>query len=618
MPLLRTSASGVRTLIESGRLMDSLTEQFRFRRGHSPSPGEVRSWDRSIGVVVNDLHDAGLEAVELLLEYQLPLTSKRADVVLCGLHPRTGDSSYVVIELKQWTDALLKDGTDDVVTLAGYGDHLHPGEQVRRYCVHLTDFIATLADEPQRVTGAAYLHNATDLGVDGLFALPSSEQSRLFTGQGRGKFLEFLQSKLAPVSGATAADELLSSAVRPSKQLMALAAEEVQQREMFTLLDEQQVAYSEVLRAVEASRRANTKEVIVVTGGPGSGKSVIALSLLGELSRQGRPTLHATGSSAFTQSLRRIAGKRSPRVKQMFKYYNQFIDAEQNGLDVLILDEAHRIKETSTNRYTRASLRTGRPQVEELIDAARVPVFLLDEHQVVRPSERGTVAEIEGAAVSMGCKVTHVDLDGQFRCGGSRAYEMWVLRLLGLEPGGPIAWTGDDTFELSVAARPSIMEQRLEQLLDEGYSARMAAGYCWKWRDPEKGSDELPEDVVIGDWKKPWNNKRDTSFAGAPGTPYWAIDPAGFNQVGCVYTAQGFEYDYGGVIIGPDLVWRTDRWVVRPEFNQDTQLKRGDPAGLDRAILNTYKVLLTRSMRGTSVLSTDAETNDLLLSLVAD
>ena len=269
--------------------MDSLTEQFRFRRGHSPSPGEVRSWDRSIGVVVNDLHDAGLQAVEVLLEYQLPLTSKRADVVLCGVHPRTGDSSYVVIELKQWTEALLKDGTDDVVTLAGYGDHLHPGEQVRRYCVHLTDFIATLADEPQRVTGAAYLHNATDLGVDGLFALPASEQSRLFTGQGRGKFLEFLQSKFAPVSGATAADELMSSAVRPSKQLMALAAEEVQQREMFTLLDEQQVAYSEVLRAVEASRRANTKEVIVVTGGPGSGKSVIALSLLGELSTPGTP-----------------------------------------------------------------------------------------------------------------------------------------------------------------------------------------------------------------------------------------------------------------------------------------------------------------------------------------
>ncbi|VXB44824.1 DUF2075 domain-containing protein [Nocardioides sp. AX2bis] len=566
--------------------------------------------------MVNDLRDAGLDDVEMLLEYQLPLTSKRADVVLCGTHPRTGNSSYVVLELKQWTEAMLKDGTDDVVSIGGYGDHLHPGEQVRRYCVHLTDFVASLADEPHRVTGAAYLHNATDLGVDGLFQLPATEQSRVFTGQGRGTFVDFLRTKLAPESGAAAADELLNAAVRPSKQLMALAAEEVQQREMFNLLDEQQVAYSEVLRAVEASRRGNTKEVIVVTGGPGSGKSVIALSLLGELSRRGRPVLHATGSSAFTQSLRRIAGSRAPRVQQMFKYYNQFIDAEKNGLDVLILDEAHRIKETSTNRYTRASLRTGRPQVEELIDAARVPVFLLDEHQVVRPSERGTVAEIEGAALRMECKVTHIDLDGQFRCGGSRVYEMWVLRLLGLEPGGPIRWEGDDGFELSAALTPSTMELKLAKLLDEGYSARMAAGYCWKWRDPEKGSDSLPEDVVIGDWSKPWNNKRDTSFAGAPGTPYWATDPAGFNQVGCVYTAQGFEYDYGGVIIGPDLVWRTDEWVVRPEYNQDTQLKRGNPTGLERAILNTYKVLLTRSMRGTSVFSTDHETNEMLQRLV--
>ncbi|WP_187423946.1 DNA/RNA helicase domain-containing protein, partial [Enterococcus faecium] len=130
-----------------------------------------------------------------------------------------------------------------------------------------------------------------------------------------------------------------------------------------------------VLRAVDESYRSNTKEVIIVTGGPGSGKSVIALSVLGELSRRGRTALHATGSSAFTMTLRRVAGVRAPRVKQMFKYYNQFIDAEPNEIDVLINDEAHRVKETSTNRYTKAALRTGRPQVEELIDAARVPVF---------------------------------------------------------------------------------------------------------------------------------------------------------------------------------------------------------------------------------------------------
>lgn len=614
MPLYRASVARLRSEIESGTLVPTLTEQFRHRVGHSPAPSEVRSWERSLQVLSADIVQAGLEDVEALVEYQLPMTSKRADVVLCGVHPRTGAPSYVVVELKQWSRALMLDGADDICVLEGMGERLHPAEQVRRYCVHLGDFAAALEDHPEWLAGVAYLHNATDLDVDGLWALPPTDQSRMFTGQRRGEFIDYLRARLAPKSGADAADQLLSSAIRPSKQLLTLAAEEVQNREQFVLLDEQQTAYSLVMRAVDQARRANAKEVIIVSGGPGSGKSVIALSLLGELSRQGRTVLHATGSSAFTQTLRRVAGARQPRVRGMFKYFNQFAGAEQNGIDVLILDEAHRIRETSANRYTKAALRTGRPQVDELIDAARVPVFLLDEHQVVRPGEIGTVADIKQAATRMGLSARLVSLDGQFRCGGSRAYEHWVLRLLGLEGDGPVEWEGDEHFVLDVAEAPSAMEEHMRRFLQEGYGARLAAGYCWKWSDPVPGG--LVEDVRIGDWKRPWNNKKPSSHAGAPGTPFWASDPAGFEQVGCVYTAQGFEYDYSGVIMGPDLVWRTDRWVARPEYSHDTQVKRGTPEEFDRAVRNTYKVLLTRGMRGTSVYSTDGETQELLRSLV--
>lgn len=534
--------------------------------------------------------------------------------MLCGIHPRTKAPSYVVVELKQWSRAHLLDGSDDVCVLEGMGERLHPVTQVRHYCHHLIDFVAALADAPQSVSGAAYLHNATDLDVDSLWHLPEDDHGRLFTGQQRGHFLNHLRSKLSPAPGAEAADVLLGSAVKPSKQLMALAADEVQRRDQFILLDEQQTAYSLVMRAVHESYRANTKEVIIVSGGPGSGKSVIALSLLGELSRQGRTALHATGSSAFTQTLRRVAGARAPRVKGMFKYFNQFGDAERNGMDVLICDEAHRIRETSANRYTKAALRTGRPQVAELIDAARVPVFLLDEHQTVRPGEIGSVEEIRDAARAAGLQTRVVELDGQFRCGGSRVYEEWVRRLLGLAPGGPFVWEGDDGFTLITSDGPSAMELRLRQRLDEGYGARMAAGYCWPWSDPIPGG--LRPDVVIGDWRRPWNNKKATSHAGAPGTPYWASDAAGFEQVGCVYTAQGFEYDYAGVIIGPDLVWRGDRWVARPEHSHDSQVKRGTHEEFDRAVRNTYKVLLTRGMRGTAIYSTDPETQAFLEKLV--
>lgn len=614
MPLYRGSINHLRAKIDNGSLVPTLSERFRHQVGHVAALSEVRSWERSLDVLSADLLDAGLGSVEALVEYQLPLTSKRADVVLCGRHPKTGRDHYVVIELKQWTRAVPLDGTHKVVIQEGTGDRLHPVEQVRSYCTHISDFLSTIADEPDAISGVAYLHNATDLDVEALFEFPQDELGRMFTGQRRGQFLNYLRSELGPETGVDAADRLLSSSVRPSKQLLSLAAEEVQQREQFVLLDEQRVAYELVLRAVEKSYHANSKEVIIVTGGPGSGKSVIALSLLGELSRRGRTVLHATGSSAFTQTLRRVAGRQAPRVRQMFKYFNQFIDAERNGLDVLICDEAHRLRETSANRYTSAKLRTGKPQVAELIDAARAPVFLLDEHQVVRPGELGTVADIRSAAESLGLVARVVELDGQFRCGGSRAYETWVLRLLGLEPGGPVTWEGDDTFDVRTVTGPSVMEEMLRRKLLNGFGARMAAGYCWPWSDPSPTGLKL--DVEIGDWHKPWNNKKDTSHAGAPGTPFWASDPAGFEQVGCVYTAQGFEYDYAGVIMGPDLVWRKDRWVARPERSHDSQAKKGTPEQFDVAVRNTYKVLLTRGMLGTVIFSTDPETQDLISSLV--
>jgi hypothetical protein len=260
-------------------------------------------------------------------------------------------------------------------------------------------------------------------------------------------------------------------------------------------------------------------------------------------------------------------------------------------------------------------LRTDRPQIDELIAAARVPVFLLDEHQVVRPGEIGTLADITTAASAAGLEVRKINLNDQFRCGGSRLYEEWVLRLLQLEPGGPVPWDGDSDFDVAVAAGPSAMEAYLRRMLDQGYGARIAAGYCWPWSDAERGRP-LRLDVQIGEWHRPWNNKKETTHEGAPGTPFWASDEAGFGQVGCVYTAQGFEYDYAGVIIGPDLVWRGDRWISRPDRSHDSQVKRASAEDFDRAIRNTYKVLLTRGMRGALIYSTDGETQRLLRSLV--
>lgn len=159
------------------------------------------------------------------------------------------------------------------------------------------------------------------------------------------------------------------------------------------------------------------------------------------------------------------------------------------------------------------------------------------------------------------------------------------------------------------------MEARLQARIATGYSGRTAAGYCWSWSKPKAGY--LFPDVQIGIRECPWNNPKDTRVGDAPGRPFWATDPDGFDQVGCIYTAQGFEYDYGGVIMGPDLVWRTDRWVPQPDRDHDSQVKRGTPAEFDSAVRNTYQVLLTRGLRAPPVMSTDAETQAMLRALVS-
>nr|WP_132994123.1 DUF2075 domain-containing protein [Gordonia zhaorongruii] len=601
-------------------LVEQLLSQMLFTTGHRAGESEQNSWRRSLPALAGDLREAGLGNVEMLVEYHMPLTSKRADVVLAGIHPRTGEPSYVVIELKQWTAAFSFEDSAELVEVPGMpgGPKLNPILQVRGYCEYIGDFARVLQDQPDALAGAVYLHNANDPSlVDDLKAVPVTTMGRVFTAADRGKFHEFLRSRLSDKQGRSSADLLLNSAAAPSRQLLKVAAEEVKNRSQFHLLGSQQLAVDLVMHQVDQAKKSNSKRVIIVAGGPGSGKSVIALELLGELARQGRSVLHATGSRSFTQTLRKVAGYRAPRVQKMFKYFNQFMTADANDLDVLIMDEAHRVRETSVDRYTKAALRTDRPQVDELISAARVPVFLLDEHQVVRPGEMGSLEQITSYAKSLGLETVHIPLDAQFRCGGSAEYLEWVQRLLGLSEKEPTAWKPVPEFTVEVADTPWDLERRLLEKMDDGYSARMTAGFCWPWSDPRDG--ELVPDVEIGDWARPWNAKGDRRIGDAPPSALWATQDGGFGQVGCIYTAQGFEYDWNGVILGPDLLWRDGRFVIDRSANRDPDFRSSTKVSdlrFTRLVRHVYKVLLTRGMVGTVLYSTDEETRDALHRLV--
>lgn len=615
--LLRQSATRILEWSADDSLTSRLAEQMRFQIGNYPSESEKKSWKSSLRELSSLLVDTGLGSVNVLLEYQLPYSSKRIDAVLIGSDPKSGNPSVVVVELKQWTDANPVIGSQEVVQIGAYGNRpvLHPAIQVKKYCEYLTDFNRFASSESSKVYGAAFLHNWLTPRNGAINSVAPSSTSMLFLGSEIATFKKFLAEKISGVNSDSFTDDFLRSKLAPTKQLLTLAADEIRNREQFTLLDEQQVAYALVMKAVQDAEFSNTKTAVVVTGGPGSGKSVIALSLLGELSRRGKTCLHATGSRAFRNSLRKIAGARAPQVQKMFSYFNSFMTAENNSLDVIICDEAHRIRETSANRYTKAELRTGTPQLHELFNVARVPVFLLDSNQVVRKGETGTPEYIEQEAANLGIKTLRVDLDGQFRCGGSRLYENWIAGMLNLDGNKHFPWDADPNFVVEVLDSPEQMETLLRDKGNEGYKSRMTAGYCWTWNDPTPDGT-LPKDVVIGNWAKPWNVKSDRGVGGYLSGELWAIDPKGFDQIGCVYTVQGFEYDWNGVILGPDLVWRNDKWIAMPSGSKDPAMRGVEPSSYERLIKNTYKVLLTRGLIGTYIFSVDSETQNHLKALL--
>ena len=421
---------------------------------------------------------------------------------------------------------------------------------------------------------------------------------------GAAEFLHYLQSRLAPQAALRPRTCCWAARYVPVGSCSRSRPTRCSDREQFRLQAEQQTAYSLVMRAVEravaARRRKPSSSSVARARARASSRS----SLLGELSRQGRSVLHATGSSAFTQTLRKVAGARAPRVQAMFGYFNQFGESQPNDLDVLICDEAHRIRETSANRYTRASARTGTPQVDELLDAARVPVFLLDEHQVVRPG-RARLGRRDHRALpsSSASLVRVVHLDGQFRCGGSGAYETWVLRLLGLAPGGPDRVGGRRALRrCRLADSPAEMERAAAVQQDARLlGARISAGYCWPWSDA-RPDGTLVDDVVIGDWKRPVEQQEGHRCRRRARPPVLVERPRRLRSGRLRLHRAGLRVR---------LVRRHPRArsrlaygpLGRPARQEPRQRSEAgaEPDEFDAAVRNTYKVLLTRGMIGTLV-----------------
>ena len=403
---------------------------------------------------------------------------------------------------------------------------------------------------------------------------------------------------------------------RPSKKLMQHVGNVIKGKHEYILLDEQLVVYDKVLSIAKKGFHDRKKAVLIVKGGPGTGKSVIAINLMADLLLNDYNAHYATGSRAFTTTLREAIGR---RCAPQFKYFNSFIAAENNLIDVLICDESHRIRDHSWNRFTSREQRSNVHQIEELMNVAKVSVFFIDDKQVVRPNEVGSVSLIKESAQEHKHEIHEYQLDVQFRCAGSEAFVAWVNNTLGIERTANVLWNQEENFDFRIFNDPFSLEDAIREKVNEGHTGRMTAGFCWPWSKGLRPDRSLHDDVVIGEYRKPWNARSEATRLprNIPKANLWAYDSNGINQIGCIYTAQGFEFDYVGVIFGEDLVYDLDaqKWIGKKENSADTVVRTAGDQFLELT-KNTYRVLLSRGMKGCYVYFMDKDTERFIKSRI--
>jgi len=593
----------------AGKLSEAFIRHFRYK----PSPGEVNSWRNSLRAVSDVFQLAHLDDHGVILEFQLPLTSRRLDCLVCGKDAHAHDNA-IIIELKQWDKCGRSVGDNLVSTWVGGSerDILHPSAQVGQYHMYLTDNHTAFhqGPTPVKLKSCAYLHNyffeEDDPLLDESFK-PILRQFPTFTADDVEHLTGFLKNGLSGGSGQPVLQRIEESKYRPSKKLMKHVSNIIKGKKEYVLLDEQYVVYNRVLACSKKGFHDRRKTAIIIKGGPGTGKSVIAINLMSDLLSMGLNAHYATGSKAFTETLRKIIGLRG---SSQFKYFNSYAQAQSNEIDILLCDEAHRIRKTSNSRFTPRVQQSNKPQIQEILDASKVSVFLIDDKQVVRPDEIGSSSFIREQAKRNGCRIFEYELEAQFRCAGSDGFVNWINNTLDIERTANVIWEGDESFEFKIFASPQALDEAIREKAKIGNTARMTAGFCWPWSNPNNDGT-LVEDVQIAEYSRPWNAKPNARrlAVGIPKSTLWAYDPNGINQIGCIYTAQGFEFDYVGVIVGTDLTYSLDdqKWGGHRENSFDRPVKRANENFVE-LVKNTYRVLFSRGMKGCYVYFIDKDT----------
>lgn len=587
---------------------DIVSSHYRAATGHGVGPSEVQAWKHSLLEMAKVLQDEEIPGdAGVAIEYQLPQTSKRIDFVIAG-EDASARPKVIIVELKQWSESRRSE-KDAIVWArrggrAGEQEGTHPSYQAWSYAAYLQDFNTAVQESAMALQPCAYLHNHPRNGeIDHPHYREHMARAPLFLARERAKLQAFIRQHVRHGDRRGALYAIEHGRIRPSKMLADSVAGMLQGKTEFVLIDEQKVVYETVL-AVDA-RAEHHKQVVIVQGGPGTGKSVLAVNLLAALLARQRNARYVSKNAAprAVYEAKLTGTFTRTRISNLFSGSGAFVNDAANTYDTLIVDEAHRLNEKS-GLYRNL----GDNQIREVIRASRCTVFFVDDDQRVTIHDIGHSEELRRHAAALGAEVTELKLASQFRCNGSDGYLAWLDDTLQVRE---TANTELDTreYDFRVFDDPAQMHALVELKNRANNRSRVVAGYCWKWpskKDPVAWDIEMPG----FDYRRRWNLDKDGSL--------WIVTPGSVEQVGCIHTCQGLELDYVGVIIGSDMAFRDGRIVTdaTKRASSDQSVKglkkqlRSDPESArklaDLIVKNTYRTLMTRGMKGCYVYCTDA------------
>lgn len=587
-------------------LVDRLYEAYQQKIGRT-SKSEIRSWENSLARMSNVLNDPDIPTdIDVAIEFNIPSTSKRVDFMIAG---NDGEQDHVVIvELKQWETANKVEGKEAIVETAlggGIRETVHPSYQAYTYAALIEDFNEDIREENISLVPCAYLHNyfihEEDALLDPIYEEYTSKAPVFRKGEMR-KLRQFIKKYIKMKDTKNAIVRIDQGKIRPSKSLQDALTKMLDGNEEFKMIDEQKVVYEQALSYFKQSMKDGKKRVLIVEGGPGTGKSVLAINLLVEVLNHDHLAMYVTKNAAprevYAAKLQKTMKK--THINNLFKGSGSFTTVEENEFDVLIVDEAHRL-----NRKSGMFQNMGENQTMEIIKGSKLSIFFIDEHQKVTFADAGSIDEIEKYANQMNAEIKKLELVSQFRCDGSDGYIAWLDDVLQIRETANRNVIGMD-YDFQVFDSPHEVMDRLKIRNKTANKSRMMAGYCWEW-PKEKRRDVNHPDIVIDDFEMSWNLNTT-----------WAIDEASLAEAGCIHTAQGLEFDYVGVIIGDDLRFEDGQVITDPSkrAKTDQSLKgikkyaKDHPESAqqiaDRIIKNTYRTLMTRGQKGCYVYCTDS------------